>query len=76
MNKFPIRVYSKKELALCYFPESTPENAVRHLIMWVKQNSDLLRQLKSMGYQDRAKAFSPRQVKLITEFLGTPEGYE
>jgi len=76
MNKFPIRVYSKKELALCYFPESTPENAVRHLIMWVKQNDNLLTHLRSIGYQDRAKAFSPHQVKLITEYLGTPDGYD
>ena len=72
MNKFPIRVYSKKELALCYFPESTPHSAVKQLMAWIKRNDDLLSRLHATSY----KAFSPHQVKLITEYLGTPDGYE
>jgi hypothetical protein len=76
MNKFPIRVYSKKELALCYFPESTPHTAVNRLMAWILQNNSLITQLQNIGYQKSSKLFSPRQVELITEYLGTPNGYE
>ena len=76
MKKFPIRVYSKKELALCYFPNSLPRTACNHLIKWINQNNELLKQLNDAGYDKKSKSFSPRQVELITDFLGTPEGYE
>ena len=76
MKKFPIRVYNKKELALCYFPNSLPRTASNHLITWIKQNGELLKQLDATGYRKKSKSFSPRQVELITDFLGTPDGYE
>ena len=76
MNKFPIRVYSKKELALCYFPESMPHTAVNRLMAWIFLNNSLIAELKKTGYLKSSKLFSPRQVELITEYLGTPDGYE
>ena len=76
MNKFPIRVYSKKELALCYFPNSLPRTANNHLTMWIKRNDELVKQLDATGYRKNSKSFSPRQVELILQFLRTPEGYE
>ena len=76
MNKFPIRVYSKKELALCYFPNALPRTANNHLMTWINQNGELLKQLVATGYSKKSKSFSPRQVELITDFLGTPDGYE
>ena len=76
MKKFPIRVYSKKELALCYFPNSLPRTANNHLIKWINQNNELLKLLDAAGYRKKSKSFSPRQVELITDFLGSPDGYE
>ena len=31
MEEFKIRTYTKKELALLYFPDSTPQAAGKHL---------------------------------------------
>ena len=64
---FIIRAYTKKELALCYFPNSNPRTAVNHLMSWINRCTTLWEQL-----QDTSKAFTPRQVKAIVEQLGEP----
>lgn len=75
MEKFPIRAYSKKELALKYFPDSNPHAAVRHLMSWVNRCSALYAQLLEVGYVKSSKGLSPREVRLIVEHLGDPEQY-
>ena len=35
MNDFKIKNYTKKELALMFFPDSEPRAAVRHLMSWI-----------------------------------------
>ncbi len=72
MDKFAIRAYTKKELALMYFPESSPRTAVNHLMAWVHRCSQLQRQLQETGYETTSKAFTPRQVRAIVEQLGEP----
>ena len=73
MSDFPIRAYSKKELALCYFPTSTnPHTAVNHLMAWVRRNSELWDELCAMGYQPSSKWLSPREVREIVRYLGEP----
>lgn len=73
MADFPIRSRSKKELALCYFPDSeNPHSAVNHLMSWIKRCHGLLPALEAQGYQKSSKWFTPRQVKLIVEYLGDP----
>ena len=37
MEDFKIRMYTKKELALMYFPESMPRTAVNHLMVWIRR---------------------------------------
>lgn len=69
---FIIRSYTKKELALMYFPDSSPRTAVNHLMAWVRRCPALWQQLADMGYQPTCKAFTPRQVRAITEMLGEP----
>lgn len=69
---FSIRPYTKKELALRYFPDSNPRTAVNHLMAWIARCTPLLQQLASTGYDKHAKAFTPRQVKLIVTHLGEP----
>jgi len=76
MDKFPIYTYTKKELALMYFPDSMPHTAVNHLMEWIKRNKQLMAELVATGYEKSAKMFTPRQVALITEYLGSPGMYE
>lgn len=72
MDNFVIRAYTKKELALCYFPDSTPRAAVNHLQAWIRRCGPLMGQLQAMGYYPNAKMFTPRQVRAIVEQLGEP----
>jgi hypothetical protein len=66
------RPYTKKELALLYFPDSTPETAVKHLMTMIRRNDMLLDELQEMGYYNRRKTFMPREVKAICDWLGAP----
>ena len=68
-----IRAYSKKELALLFFPDSTPETAVKHLMALIRRNDMLWDELQQMGYYSHSKTFSPRQVQAIFDWLGAPE---
>ena len=72
MEDFKIRMYTKKELALMYFPESMPRTAVNHLMVWIRLCTPLWDELLKMGYCKTSKSFSPKQVKAIVEYLGEP----
>ena len=72
MDDFIIRAYTKKELALMYFPDSSPRTAVNHLMSWIRRCTLLWQQLQSMGYEANCKTLTPRQVKTIVEQLGEP----
>ena len=67
-----IRAYTKKELALLYFPDSTPETAVKHLMALIRRNDMLWDELQAMGYYSRSRTFTPRQVQAIVDWLGAP----
>ena len=66
------RPYTKKELALLYFPDSTPETAVKHLMTMIRRNDMLWDELQEMGYYNPRKTFTPREVKAIFDWLGAP----
>ena len=72
MNNFTIHSYTKKELALMFFPDSTPETAVKHLMALIRRCDMLWDELQSMGYYSRSKTFTPRQVQSIVDWLGAP----
>ena len=72
MEHFRIRSYSKKELALMYFPDSTPATAVKHLMVTIRRNDMLWDELQAMGYYNRRKTFTPREVRAIVDWLGAP----
>ena len=72
MDTFIIRAYTKKELALCYFPDSNPRTAVNHLMSWIHRCTPLWEQLLQSGYCSTNKQFTPRQVRAIIEQLGEP----
>lgn len=72
-SHFPIRAYTKKELALMYFPDaSSPRTAVNHLMAWVNVTPEILDELQQTGYRKEQKYFTPRQVRALVEFLGEP----
>ena len=72
MERFTIRTYTKKELALMYFPGSMPRTAVNHLMAWISRCTPLWRELQEAGYEKTSKAFSPRHVRVIVAHLGEP----
>ena len=72
MEEFIIRTYTKKELALMYFPESNPRTAVNHLMAWIHLCTPLWNELLAMGYRKTSEACSPREVETIVEYLGEP----
>ena len=72
MTDFKIRPYTKKELALLYFPDSIPHTAVNHLMTWILRCTPLIRQLEAAGYKKKSKVFTPHQIRLIVEHLGEP----
>ena len=67
-----IRSYTKQELALLYFPDSSPVVASDHLMRWIFHNPDLLKKLQESGYDKNSKEFTPMQISYIIYFLGEP----
>ena len=73
MKVFVIRAYTKKELALCYFPMAeNPHSAVNRLMAWINRCEPLSMALSAQGYKKMARWFSPKEVRLIVEHLGEP----
>ena len=72
MEEFKVKAFTKKELALQYFPQSHPRTAVNRLMSWIKYCTPLWQKLLEGGYRKTSKSFSPREVKLIADHLGEP----
>ena len=73
MDTFKIRAYSKKELALMYFPmANSPHAAVNHLMSWVRRCAPLWDELQRMGYVKTSKYFTSREVARIVYYIGEP----
>lgn len=66
------KVYTKQELAMLYFPDSTPRVANAHLRRWIQLNKQLSKLLYASGYVDSSKYFTTKQVEIILDFLGDP----
>ena len=64
---------SKTDLAQAYFPFLTPHSARNKLMSLIRSsNCDIMGKLRSIGYFDRQREFSPAQVAIITDYLGNP----
>ena len=72
MDNFKIKSYSKKELALLFFPGSTPRTAVNHLMGIIRRCDPLWDKLLAMGYNTNRKTFTPLEVAAIVEWIGAP----
>ena len=63
---------SKSELALTYFPQSNPSDAVRTLMKMVDYCKELHQALLATGYKKTQRFFTPKQISLIYAYLGEP----
>ena len=58
MKPFEVRSYTKKELALAYFPDVTdPHIATNRLMRWIVRNTELMGELRKHGYQKNFRFF-------------------
>ena len=67
-----IRTYGKGELAQLYCPNITTAAARKKLMLWINYYPHLMDDLRSIGFSDTARSFTPAQVRLIVEALGEP----
>lgn len=69
---WPVRPYSKRELAMAYAPDISPCSAFNRLAGWVRHHQKLSHELDEAGYQNRQRIFTSLQVELIFRYLGRP----
>ena len=63
----------RKDLAIMYFPDKSPDQAVRNLRRWIENCPDLVAALKEIGMpRKHKKDLTARQVRIIMEYLGDP----
>lgn len=60
-----------QELAMLYFPNSTPQSASNQLKKWMNKEKPLVK-LTAAGYEPGQKILTPRQVKTIADHVGEP----
>ena len=53
IDEWPVRPYSKRELAMAYAPEISPVSALNRLAEWMRDNDRLTRELGDTGYRPR-----------------------
>ena len=61
-----------KEMALMYFPNSTPDSARRQLSRWIQKNTQLQAELVDAGFYRGQRVLTPRQAGIIIYWLGEP----
>jgi len=66
------RVWAFYELALCYFPESTPKVASEKLRRWINESGNLKDKLLALDWKPGKKLLTPRQSTCIFNHLGEP----
>lgn len=69
---YPIRVYSKVELAMLYNPGKCVTPALQCFYRWIRMNKQLVEELNAAGYHKFRRSFTPREVRLIFKYLGEP----
>ena len=73
VRPFEIRSYGKSELAMLYFPEAqTASGALSNLNFWIHRCTELHNAIWDCGMPRNAKCYTPKEVALITYFLGEP----
>ncbi|MCS3254930.1 DUF4248 domain-containing protein [Bacteroides ovatus] len=73
-SDFVVKCYNKQELAQMYFPDLTIRASVNKLRRWMRRCKPLMNEILSTDFHPKTKAFSVREVRLITYYLGKPGG--
>lgn len=71
-----MKSYTVKELALAYFPDSTPKYATTQLRTWMVNDPNLINLLARAGHSKGQKILTPYQVQLIVSAFGEPDCWE
>lgn len=71
-EEWPVRPYSKSELAHAYAPEIGERSALNRLSRWLRRNELLYQALTQTSYHASQHVFTSKQVGLIFEYLGRP----
>ncbi|MEG1546774.1 MAG: DUF4248 domain-containing protein [Bacteroides sp.] len=71
-EKFRIRCYAKAELAQMYAPGLSSSQAVKRLRRWILRCRGLYEALDGVGYITKCQRLTPKEVRLIVEYLGEP----
>lgn len=69
---FVMKCYNKQELAQMYFPDLSVRASVDKLRRWVRRCQPLMDEILATDFHPKQKAFSVREVRLITYYLGMP----
>jgi len=70
-RKFPVY---KMDLAMLYAPEASPNYALKILRTLINQDHELVEMLGKLNFQKHSHLVTPKQVRLIFEYLGEPDG--
>ena len=66
------QVMTKAELALQYYPDAAPDVARARLMRAINRCKPLLAEMAETGYNTCSRDFTPKQVRLINEYLVGP----
>ena len=70
---FQFKKVKRRDLAMKYFPESSPRAAVKALLRWIDNCPDLIKALDELNIPYRHKInLTAKQVRIIMEYLGDP----
>jgi hypothetical protein len=69
---FKVRAYGYGELAQLYFPSISKQSATVQFRRWIVVNEKLKEALNDSGFKKFQKLLTPKQVEIITKFLGEP----
>ncbi len=76
MRQFTPHARTKTALAVLYFPDEQPPQAVRHLMRWVTSCAPLVKALHELGYHTHQRHFTAAQVKKIVAHIGEPPDFQ
>ncbi|NDV84276.1 DUF4248 domain-containing protein [Bacteroides sp. 51] len=71
-DKFVIKAYLKVELARLYNPHMSDEGALRKMRRWINHQPQLKARMDSLQLSPSDRQYTPKQVRLIVEYLGEP----
>jgi hypothetical protein len=69
---FKVRAYGYGELAQLYFPNISKQSATVQFRRWIIVNDKLQEALLDSGFKKFQKLLTPKQVAIITKFIGEP----